>query len=122
MIENVEQCRRECERRCQLKAVGLERQREAKAHEDDADVLDRAVGEKAFDVLFHHGVQNSRDGGDAAKEEHDHARRPGRRPQQVEYDADETVDRDLGHDAAHQRRNVAGSRRMRERQPNVQRD
>ena len=82
VIENVEQCRRESERRRQLHAVGLERQRKAEANENDADILYRAVGEQALEVLFHHGVQNPHDGGDAAKEEHDHARRPGRRSQQ----------------------------------------
>ncbi len=40
---------------------------------------------------------------------------------QVEDDADEAVDRDLGHHPAHQRGDVAGRGRMRERQPAVQR-
>jgi len=40
---------------------------------------------------------------------------------EIESDADEAVDRDLGHDPAHQRRDVARRGRMRERQPYVQR-
>jgi hypothetical protein len=46
---------------------------------------------------------------------------PSWRSDEVEHDANEAVDRDLGHDPAHQRRNVAGGGRMRERQPDVQR-
>ena len=42
-------------------------------------------------------------------------------PTRIEDDADEAIDRDLGHDAAHQRRNMAGRRRMGERQPDMQR-
>ena len=49
------------------------------------------------------------------------ARPPGRRAEQVEGDAHEAVDRDLGHHAAHQRRDVARRGGMRERQPGVQR-
>ena len=42
-------------------------------------------------------------------------------PEQIEHDAHEAVDRDLGHHAAHQRRDVARRCRMRERQPDMQR-
>ena len=121
VVEHVKQRRREGERRRELQAVGLEGQRKAEADEDDADIFDRAVGEQALEILFHHGVEDPHDGGDAAEEEHDHARRPGRRSQQIEDDANEAVDRDLGHDAAHQRRNVAWRRGMSERQPDMQR-
>ena len=41
--------------------------------------------------------------------------------EQIEDDADEAVDRDLGHHAAHQRRDVARRGRMGERQPDMQR-
>ena len=41
--------------------------------------------------------------------------------EQIEHDADEGVDRDLGHDAAHQRRDMARRGGMGERQPGVQR-
>ena len=41
--------------------------------------------------------------------------------QQIEDDANEAVDRDLGHDAAHQRRNMARRGGMGERQPDMQR-
>ena len=56
-----------------------------------------------------------------AEREHHHAPPPGRRPEQIEDDAHEAVDRDLGHDAAHQRGDMARRRRMCERQPDMQR-
>ena len=42
-------------------------------------------------------------------------------PEEVEHDAHEGVDRDLGHDAAQQARDVARRRRVGERQPGMQR-
>ena len=41
--------------------------------------------------------------------------------EQIEHDADEAVDGDLGHHAAHQRRDMARRGRMGERQPDMQR-
>jgi len=46
---------------------------------------------------------------------------PDREADEVEEHPDQRVDRDLGHDAAHQRRDMAGRRRMGERQPGMQR-
>ena len=102
-------------------AVGLEGERQAEADEDDADVLDRVIGEQALQIVLHQRVEHAEHGGDAAEHQHDHARPPGRRAEQVEDDADEAVDRDLGHHAAHQRRDVARRGRMGERQPDMQR-
>ena len=79
------------------------------------------VGQQALQILLHHGVKDAHDGGDAAEEQHDHAGRPARLSQQIEHDANEAVDRDLGHDAAHQRGHVARRGRMGERQPDMQR-
>ena len=121
VIEDVEQRRGERERRRGRHAVGLEGEREAEADEDDADVLDRAVGEQPLEVALHEGAEHAEHGGDAAEREHDDAPPPGRRAEQIEDDADEAVDRDLGHHAAHQRRDVARRGRMGERQPDVQR-
>ena len=55
-----------------------------------------------------------------ARRNHDDAPPPGRRAIEVEDDADEAVDRDLGHHPAHQRRDVAGRGGMGEREPDVQ--
>ena len=102
-------------------AVGLEGEREAQADEDDADVLDRAVGEQPLEVALHQGAEHAEHGADAADRQHHDAPPPGRRAHQIEHDAHEAVDRDLGHDAAHQRGDVTGRGRMGERQPHVQR-
>jgi len=111
----------EGEARGQPKPVGLERQRQAETHEYDADVLDRAVGEQAFEILLHQGVQDAQHRGDASEAKHDDAPRPGWRSQQVEDDPDEGVDGNLGHDATHQGGDVTGRGRMGKRQPDVQR-
>ena len=59
--------------------------------------------------------------GDAGEREHHHAPPPDRRAEQIEDDAHEAVDRDLGHHAAHQRGDVARRCRMCERQPGMER-
>ena len=99
----------------------LEGQRQPKADEDDADILHRVIGEQPLEIVLHQRIEHAHHGGDAAKREHDDAPPPGRRRRQIEHDADEAVDRDLGHHAAHQRRDMARRRRMRERQPDMQR-
>ncbi len=50
MVEHVQQRRGQRERRTGRVPVGAERHREAEAEEDDADVLDRAVGEQPLQV------------------------------------------------------------------------
>ena len=109
------------DRRARVLAVGAEGQRQAQRHEDHADILDRRIGEHALEIAVEHGIEQPQHGRQRA--EHDRRQRPppGRRPQQIEGDAHEAVDRHLGHDAAHQRRDVAGRRRMGERQPGMQR-
>ena len=121
MVEDVQEAGGERERRRQRHAVGLERERKAEPDEDDPDVLHRVVREQPLEVVLHERVEHAHDGGDAAEREHHHAPPPGGRAEQIEDDAHEAVDGDLGHHAAHQRRDVARRRRMRERQPDMQR-
>ena len=121
VVEHVEQRRGQRQRRAGGQPVGAERQRQAEADEDDADVLDRVVGEQPLQVVLHQRVEHAEHRGDAAERQHDDAGPPGRRAQQVEDDADEAVDRDLGHHPAHQRGDVARRGGMRQRQPDVQR-
>ena len=71
--------------------------------------------------MLHQGVKHAHDRGDPAERQHHHAPPPGGRADEVERDAHEAVDSDFGHHPAHQRRDVAGRRGMRERQPDVQR-
>ena len=62
VIEDVQQRRREGQRRRRQHAVGLEGQRQAQADEDDADVLHRAVGEQPLDVALQQGAQHAEHG------------------------------------------------------------
>ncbi len=121
VIEDVEEGRSQRERRRGRHLVRLEGERQAKADEDDADVLHRVIGEQALEVVLHQGVQHAHHRGHAAYQRHHGTPPPARRPEQVEHDAHESIDRDLGHDAAHQRRDMARRRRVGERQPDVQR-
>ena len=101
--------------------VRREGERETEADEDDADVLDRVIGEQPLDVVLHQGAEHAEQAGDAGERDDEDAPPPGRRAVEVEDDADEAVDGDLGHHPAHQRRDVAGRGRVGERQPDMQR-
>ena len=121
MVDDVHQRGGERQRRGPVKPVGPEGERQPKSDEDDADVLDGAVGEELLEILLHHGIEHADERRAAADGEHDHGPPPFRLAEEVEHDPHEAVDRDLGHNAAHQRRDVARRRRVRERQPDVQR-
>ena len=101
--------------------IGLKAEREAEADEDDADILDRVIGEQPLQIVLHQRVEHAHDAGDAGKRQHQHAPPPFGRPEQVEHDAHEGIDRDLGHDAAQQARDMARRRGVGERQPGMQR-
>ena len=102
--------------------VGLKRQRQPQANEDNPDIFHRAVGQQSFQILLHHCVQHAQRRRNSAQRQHQSAPPPHRFAQQIEHDADEAVHRHLGHHPAHQRRNVAGRGGMRQRQPHVQRN
>ena len=121
MVEHVQQRGRHRQRRRKLHAVRPKRHRKAQADEDDPDILDRGIGEQPLEILLHQRVEHAENRSDAAETQRDQAPPPDRRAEQVEHDADEAVDRDLGHHAAHQRGDVARRGRMGERQPDVQR-
>jgi hypothetical protein len=73
-----------------------------------------------LEIVLHQRIQHAHDGGDAGDRQYHDAPPPGRRAGEVEHDPNETVNGDLGHHAAHQSRDMAGSGRMREGQPGVQ--
>ena len=102
-------------------SIGAERQREAKTDKDDADVLDGGIGQQTLQVVLHQRGENADHRGDGRQGQHDQARPPRRLADQIEHDPDEAVDGDLGHHPAHQRRDMARRRRMRQRQPDVER-
>ena len=121
MVEYVEQSSGERKRGGERHAVRLERQRQAEPDKNDPDIFYRVIGEQAFEVVLHQRIEHTHHRGDAADSKHHHAPPPVRRSEQVEHDAHEAVDRDLGHHAAHQRGDMARRSRMRERQPSMQR-
>src|SRR5713101_353030 len=92
---------------------------ETKADEDDADILHGVVGEQALEVVLHQRAEYPEHASDAGKRDDDDAPPPGRYAAEVKNDTDEAVDCDLGHDPAHQRRNMAGRCRMRQWQPDM---
>ncbi len=79
VIEDVEQRRGQRQRRREAHAVGLEGERQAEADEDDADVLDRVVGEQPLQVVLHQRIEHAEHRGDAAERQHHHAPPPGGR-------------------------------------------
>ena len=121
MVEDVQQAGGQRQRGDRRHDESLESKRKPEADVNDADVLDRVVGEQTLEVVLHQRVEDAHHRGGAAERQHHAAPPPGGRPQQIEGNADETVDRDLGHHAAHQRRHVARRGGMGERQPDVER-
>ena len=85
MVEDVEERRGQRQRRGAGHAVGPEGERQAQPDEDDADVLDRVVGEQPLQVVLHQGVEDAHHRGDAAERQDQRrptttaAARPGRR-------------------------------------------
>ena len=122
VIENVKQRGRQRERGGGRHVVRRKGERETEPNEDDADILHRVVGEQALEVVLHQCAEHAERAGDPGKGDHDHTPPPRGRAIEVKDDADEAIDGDLGHHAAHQRRYMARRRRMGERKPDVQRN
>ena len=70
VVEDVEQRRGHGERGCRRHRVRLEGERKAEPDEDDADILDRAVGEEPLQVALQHGVEHADHRGRAAEHQH----------------------------------------------------
>ena len=62
-------------------AIRLECERKPEADEDDADILDRVIGEQALQIVLHQRVEHADDAGDAAEHKHHHAPPPGGSPE-----------------------------------------
>ena len=102
-------------------AVGLEDDGESDADQDEADVLDRGIGEQALHVALHRGKHHAVECGGEAQHQDHHAPPPHLHVQQVEQHAQQAVDRGLQHHCGHQRRHRRGRGRVRLGQPHVQR-
>ncbi len=120
VVERVKERGGERERGRRLHSVRLERQRQAERREDNPDVLDRAIGERPLEIALHHRGERAQSRGEAADHEARRSPPPAWRGKKIEGDADEGVDRDLGHRPAHQRRDMARRGRVGERQPHMQ--
>ena len=114
------------QRRCQRQdgepghAAGPEHEPDAEGDADDADVLDAAVRQKSLQVVLDEGREDAPQGGRSAQRQ-EQAAPPGRpTAEEVEADAQETVDPQLDHDARHQRRHVTRCFGVGPRQPDVQ--
>ena len=68
VVEDVEAARlSEPTPRRRASALALKGERQAEADEDDADILDRAVGEQPLEVVLHQRMEHAHDGGAAAE-------------------------------------------------------
>ena len=101
VIEDMEQRGCQCQRRGPGHSVCLEGERQSQADEDDTDVFDSVIGEQALQIVLHQRIEHAERRSNPPKHQHHHAPPPGRRAKKIEDDADEAVDRDLGHHATH---------------------
>ena len=74
MVEHVQECRRHRHGRRLVLGVGAEGQSEAQRHEDQADILDRRIGQHALEVAVEHRVEQPEHGRHRAQ--HDGRQRP----------------------------------------------
>jgi hypothetical protein len=121
VVERVVEHCDERQGRQRLHADAAEDDREPDAGEEDADVLDRRIGEQALHVGLHrredHPVER---GGEPERERHEPPP-PHGLAEQVEGDPEHAVDRRLEHHAAHEGGYGRRRRRMCLGQPHVQR-
>ncbi len=121
VVEDVEERRRERDRRPGRLAVGGEEDRGAEAERDDPDVLDRVKGQQPLQVVLHQRVENTAQRRQQAQPEHSQARPQGGRVGPLEEHADQPVEGDLDHHPRHQGRDVARRDGVGTRQPGVHR-
>ena len=59
MVEHVQEAGGQRQRRGRGHVKGLERQSEPETDEDDPDILDRVIGEKALEVVLHQCIEDA---------------------------------------------------------------
>ena len=92
------------------------------AEHDDADVLDRVEREQQLELVLEDRIDDPDHRRCGTRGENEDAE-PGRQyPDPLDEHADEPVDRDLDHHAAHERRDMRRGDRVRLREPDVKRD
>src|ERR1041384_4540236 len=100
----------------------MEHQAGADADQNNADVLDRVKGEKAFEVMLHERVEHTEESRDHAHSKHEAAPPRGAAAQQIEREPQQTIDTHLDHAARHERRDMTRGGRMSAGQPDMQWD
>ena len=121
VVQHVREAGRERDGRQAGMPVGERHHAGAQAEEDDAGVLDRAVGEQALQIGLRQRVQDAEDRGERADEHEGEAPAGARHAQAERADAKETVDARRDEHGGHQRRDAGRRRRMRLGQPDVER-
>ncbi len=121
VVGDVQQGGGERDRRPGRRAGVGEQQRCAEAEGDDADVLDRVIGEQALEIVLHERPQHAPQARQQADGDQRDPQPARRRPEPLELDADQPVQRDLDHHPRHQSRQVGGRHGVGARQPRVQR-
>jgi len=118
---HVVQRRRQRQRRHRLHAVGREQHRQPDGREQQADVLDRRIGQQPLHVDLRRGKHHAEQRAGQPQPEQQHAPPPDLHMQQVERDPQHAVHGRFQHHPAHERRDRRRRRRMRLGQPDVQR-
>jgi len=123
VVEGVEQGPGQTAERHEVVARGLAQRRDAHAEQDDADVLDRGVGQQPLDVVLQRGEDHAPHARNDAQGQQEVARRAQHgQVAQRRDDAQDAVDARLDHHARHEGRDVRRGRRVRLREPDVQRE
>src|ERR1022692_2162975 len=97
MVECMEQGRCQSQYGGGFKSISPECKCESKPNKYKADILDRAVREYTLQIVLEQCVEHAHQRRRAAEGKNYNPPPPDRRPEQIEHDADEGVDRDLGH-------------------------
>ena len=121
MVDGVVETAHEAQHGQRGKPVAQEHHPRPHADEDDADVLDGVIREQALEVVLHQRVEHTQERRDGAESQHEAAPPGGAAAEQPQAEEENAVDPQLDHDAGHERRDVAGRRRMRAGQPHVER-
>jgi len=108
----VEKRGRERERRPHVGAARAQEQARADAEHDDPDVLDRVEREQALQVVLEERVDDAADRRESAEPDDDRPEPEREHTEPIDEHADEPVDRNLDHHAAHQGRDGRGFDRM----------
>ena len=99
----------------------LQQHATAEGRENNAHVFHGGISQNTLDIVFHLRIEHAKEGGYRAHQHHYHAPPVVPGGQKAEHKATKAIQRNLQHDATHQRGNMARSCGMRIGQPHMQR-